>query len=193
MHPFIVCFVTLFVAVDAIGILPLFLALTEGFSKKELRTIVLQSVLTALVVGLAFLFVGQGLLSLLGITIADFMIAGGILLFVISMLDLISTEKRQGIGAAESVGAVPIGVPLMVGPAVLTTGILLIREFGVLLTSVSLSLNIAIAGFCFWFSNSIARVLGKNGSKVISKLASLLLAAFGVMMVRKGVMIYLEK
>jgi len=190
MNSFWLCFIPLFVAADAFGVLPMFIGLTEDLDAREKRLIVIQSVITALVVGLAFLFVGQWLLSVLGITIADFMIAGGTLLFVMSIHDLIVLEKKQRVGSADSLGAVPIGVPLIVGPAVLTTGILLMRQHGILITTIAMGLNIAIAGIIFWFSDAIARLLGKNGAKVISKLATLLLAAFGVMMVRKGIMQY---
>lgn len=191
MNSFWLCFIPLFVAVDAFGVLPMFIGLTEDLDARQKRLIVIQSVITALVVGLAFLFAGQWLLSVLGITIADFMIAGGTLLFVMSIHDLIVLEKRQRVGNADSLGAVPIGVPLIVGPAVLTTGILLIRQHGIVPTTIAMGLNIAIAGAIFWFSDAIAGLLGKNGAKVISKLATLLLAAFGVMMVRKGIMQYL--
>jgi multiple antibiotic resistance protein len=190
MHTFWLIFIPLFVAVDSFGVLPIFLNLTEGLERKQVHKTLLQSVITALVVGLAFLIAGDRVLALLGITIADFMIAGGVLLFVFSISDLILMDKRNSSVDNESLGAVPIGVPLIVGPAVLTTGLLLIREYGFVLTSISLAVNILIAGVAFWFSSFISRILGKTGSKVISKLANLLLAAFGVMMVRKGVMLY---
>ena len=173
------------------GVLPLFLSLTHGFEKKEVRTAIGQSILTALAVGISFLLAGNKILQLLGITIADFMIAGGILLFALSTSDLLAFEKRQRAVDTESLGAVPLGVPLIVGPAVLTTGLLLIRTHGYSLPIIALTINILIAGILFWFASSIERFLGKTGAKVVSKLANLLLAAFGVMMVRRGIMQYL--
>jgi multiple antibiotic resistance protein len=192
MNDFWLCFVPLFVAVDAIGVLPIFLGFTDGIKKARVRKIVLQSVLTASVVGLAFLFLGEAVLRALGISVADFMIAGGIVLLIISINDIISFEKKHKSVDEESMGAVPIGVPLIVGPAVLTTSILLVREYGPWVTVLSLVINILFAGVVFWFSGAINRVLGKTGAKTFSKLAHLLLAAISVMIMRKGIMIYLS-
>jgi len=187
MKDFWICFVPLFVAVDAFGVLPMFMTLTEGLGKEKRHRVLLQSVITAGVVALTFLAIGTGMLKLLGITVFDFMIAGGVLLFVISMSDIIRTEKNRGLVDAESLGAVPIGVPLITGPAVLTTSILLLNEHGLNSTAPALVVNILIAGIVFHFSEAIFCFLGKAGARTISKLASLLLAAIGVMMVRKGV------
>ena len=89
----------------------------------------------------------------------------------------------------EEVGAVPLGVPLMVGPGVLTTTILLINQYGMIPTVLATIVNIVIAGIIFWMSGSINRILGRAGIRTISKLSSLILAAIGVMMVRKGIML----
>lgn len=187
MSDFLLCFVPLFVAVDPIGILPIFISLTDGISGQPLRRIILQSVLTALLVALAFLAGGRLVLSWLGITIADFLVAGGILLFVISLSDLLSDEKRLRRADPESLGAVPLGVPLIVGPAVLTTGMLLADQYGFALTSLAVGVNILIAGAVFLGAGFLSRLLGTTGARILSKLASLLLAAIAVMMVRRGV------
>ncbi|HNQ02364.1 MAG TPA: MarC family protein, partial [Syntrophales bacterium] len=121
MEAFWLCFFPMFVAVDAVGILPLFMHLTEGVEPRAVRRVIVQSMVTALAVALAFLAVGQWVFHYLGITVADFLIAGGILLFTISLSDVIAVEKRVAQVDADSLGAVPIGVPLIVGPAVLTT------------------------------------------------------------------------
>jgi multiple antibiotic resistance protein len=191
MNNFWLCFVPLFVAVDVLGLLPLFISLTQGLERPQVRRIIFESVVTAMVVALLFLFIGKGILALLGITLADFMIAGGALLFVLSLADLITAEKRRLQIDSEGVGAVPLGVPLLVGPGVLTTTILLTGEYGFAPTITAIILNIIIAGIVFWTSESINRVLGKAGTRTISKLSSLILAAIGVMMVRKGIMLFI--
>ena len=174
---------------DAIGVLPMFMNLTEDLSFEARKKIIAQSTLIAMIVSLTFLAIGKIILSLLKITVADFMIAGGVLLFVISLNDMLAIEKKQHVVDPESLGAVPLAVPLIVGPAVLTTTILLLNEFGTLPTVTSLVVNVLIAGVIFFFADMILKVLGKAGSKTVSKLASLLLAAIAVMMVRKGVFI----
>jgi len=187
MKSFWLCFVPLFVAVDSIGILPIFMSLTEGITFRKVRRIIYQSVITAIAVALVFLLLGRGLMDLLGITIADFMVAGGILLFVISLNDVLATEKAQQHNVdAESLGAVPLGVPLIFGPAVLTTSLLLINSYGFVPTAAALVLNILLAGGFFFFSPAIFRFLGKTGAKTVSKITSLLLAAIAVMIIRRG-------
>lgn len=193
MKSFWLCFVPLFVAVDAVGLLPLFINLTEGMAKKQIRKIILQSMITALAVALIFIAVGTGIFRLLNISVADFMIAGGTLLFVISIRDILAAEKKLLEVDPESVGAVPIGVPLITGPAVLTTSLLLISQHSAVITSLAIAANILIAGIMFMIAPLINRVLGKTGSKAVSKIISLLLAAIGVMIVRKGIAMYMAE
>ncbi|GAB6269435.1 MAG: MarC family protein [Smithella sp.] len=185
------CFVPLFVAVDAIGVLPLFMNLTEGIEQSKIKNIIIQSMITALIVALAFIAVGTATLKLLGISVADFMIAGGMLLFLISVRDVLSTEKKNYAIDLESMGAVPIGVPLITGPAVLTTSMLLINEHSLFITSLAIIANILIAGAVFFMAPLINRIIGKTGSKTISKITSLLLAAIGVMIIRRGIAIFI--
>jgi multiple antibiotic resistance protein len=192
MIDFWLCFVPLFVAVDAIGALPMFMALTEGLERSKVQHIILQSIVTGIAVALIFVFFGPAGLRLIGITVGDFMVAGGILLLVISISDLLSVEKKQRHVDPESMGAVPIGVPLIVGPAVLTTLVLLVDAHGKLPTVAAVVLNIGIAGVLFWRSQSINRFLGASGAKTLSKLASLLLAAIAVMIIRKGLMVFIQ-
>ncbi len=193
MIKFWLCFVPLFVAVDALGLLPIFMGLTAGLEQSKVNRIIWQSIITATLVALIFLGIGKVILSLLSITVADFMIAGGSLLFVISLNDLLAVEKPPQSVDPESLGAVPLGVPLIVGPAVLTTTILLINEHGIIPTVSATVINIFIAGVIFRLSEPINKILGKSGTRAISKLSSLILAAIAVMMVRKGIMTYLSK
>lgn len=188
MRGFWLCFVPLFVAVDAVGVLPMFMALTEDLEPSRVRHVVWQSVVTATAVAIVFLAIGRVVFQMLGITIADFMIAGGTLLFLIAVADIVVVEKKPGPLDPESLGAVPVGVPLIVGPAVLTTMLLLVDVHGMRATMAAAGINVLLAGVVFWFATPIHRVLGKAGAKTVSKLASLLLAAIAVMIVRKGVM-----
>lgn len=189
MSEFLLCFIPLFVAVDAIGILPLFVSLTEDVEQKKLKQLLTQSVLVASLVAVLFLLVGQRLLEAVQVQVSDFMIAGGILLFSIAIVDIGSFEKKRRVEDHETIGAVPIGVPLIVGPGVLTTILLLSKQHSFVLNVTSILINILIAGVIFYFSRPIFRILGKPGAKTISKLASLLLASIAVMMIRKGIMI----
>jgi multiple antibiotic resistance protein len=138
-------------------------------------------------VALAFLAFGPALLLFLGITVPDFMIAGGLLLIVFSLSDLLRGEKEQRRPDVHSLGVVPIGVPLITGPAVLATCVLLAGLYGRLITAVALTANIVIAGIIFLMAQPITRILGQTGTKIVSKIASLLLTAIAVMLIRKGI------
>ena len=193
MRNFLLAFIPLFVAVDAVGVLPIFMGLMDGVEAPRRRKIVVQSVLTAATVAIVFTIAGPSFLRLLGISASDFMIAGGTLLFVISLNDLVSVDKARHIIDPDTVGAVPIGVPLITGPAVLTTCILLVDQHTVSVTLVAAVANVLIAGVVFWFALPISTALGSAGTKTLSKIASMLLATIGVMMVRKGVAAFLTQ
>ena len=150
-----------------------------------------QSLLTATIVAVVFVFVGKLIFSILGITVADFKIAGGLILLVLAIMDLLkeSTEWRVG---KETMGIVPIGVPLIVGPAVLTTVIMFTDIHGLVPTLVSLLLNLAIVGILFYNVDKIISFIGKGGAKAVSKVVSLLLAAIAVMMIRQGLQSFIK-
>jgi len=184
MKTFMMAFVPIFVAVDAIGIVPIFLNLTEGLDRLQRRRIVLQSFVTALGVAVGFVFLGKAVFGLMGVTVYDFMVAGGVLLFAISTVDLIIGMKfaRQ----VASLGAVPIGTPLIVGPAVLTTSLMLVDVYGLWETLVSVLVNVALACVVLMGADWIEKALGRSGSRALSKVAGLILAAIAIMMIRRG-------
>jgi multiple antibiotic resistance protein len=187
-HSFVLAFVPLFFAVDAIGILPLFVGLTEELDPRERKKVVAQSLITALGVAIGFIAFGQTVFRYLGITVQDFMVAGGLLLLLISVGDLLSGDKlARKVGVA--IGAVPIGMPLIVGPAVLTTALMLVDSLGWIPTVTAIVLNVGIAGAVLMSSTALMRLLGPSGSRVVSKVASLILAAIAVMMMRRGLTI----
>lgn len=182
---FWLAFIPIFVAVDAIGILPIFVGLTRQFNKKKKYAIIVQSVITALCLAIVFVFLGKEIFKLLNITIGDFMIAGGLVLFCIAIIDIVNPGRQRKVPASE-VGAVPLGTPLISGPAVLTTSLLVAGEYGLVIASLSILLNVVLAGVIFYSSNYIIEVLGERGTKALSKIMHLLLAAIAVMLIRKG-------
>ena len=186
----LLAFIPIFVAVDPVGLLPLFVSLTHDIKKKQRDRIVVQSLITAFSLGIVFIIVGKGIFRFLGITVGDFMIAGGSILFCIAILDLIKVKKEQRI-PPEDLGAVPIGTPLIVGPAVLTTSLILVDQYGMQLVIISFVLNILLVGIMFYFSDGLMKFLGRGGSRALSKVIAVLLAAIGIMMIRKGIISFL--
>ncbi len=186
MDKFLLSFIPIFVAMDAIGILPMFIGFTEHLKKRERQRTIIQSIITAFVIGIVFLFLGRWIFKILGVQVSDFKIAGGAVLLAISLRDILSHEKTRKL-PSDTMGAVPIGTPLVVGPAVLTTIIILLDVYGPYMTVLSFVINLMITWLTFYYAANISRFLGKTGSKAFSKIASLLLAAIAVMMMRKGV------
>jgi multiple antibiotic resistance protein len=178
-------FVPLFVAFDVIGILPIYVSLTLEMSQSERKRVVRQSTLTGFLVGIGFLGAGKWVFGLLEISVSDFRIAGGILLFIISVIDLIFAERSRTF-PKETIGVVPIGIPLIVGPAVLTLLLILVETYGILSTILCLILNLFVVWFVFTYSHRIMRLLKEGGAKGIAKVFSLLLAAFAMTMIRMG-------
>ena len=190
LQEFGLTFVPLFVAMDAIGVLPILLPLTQDMKAKERRRVVRLAVITALVLGLGFVVIGKGIFLFLGIEVSDFLVAGGLILFLLAAKDLITgkmMEAQASVGA-DMLGVVPIGTPLVVGPAVLTTLLILIDQYSIIIVLVSFILNLAIAWLLFAQANRVVAFLGQGGVRATSKIVSLFLAAIAIKMIRQGVL-----
>lgn len=188
---FLRTFIPIFVAIDIFAVLGVFLTLTEGMSKAQRGSVIRKSVITAFFTGTTFLFIGKAIFSLLGITVDDFKIAGGILLLVIAVSEIIKHKERRD--HSPVTGVVPIGVPLIVGPAVLTTLLMLVEQFGILVTVFSFVVNLLIVWLCFIWAGRIVKFFGREGILAFSKVMALLLGAIAVMMIRIGIFNLLHK
>jgi len=146
----------------------------------------MQSIVTAFILSTVFLLVGKTVFKLLGITVADFQIAGGALLFIFAMVDLVGGDKPER-EPPSHVGVVPIGTPIIVGPAVLTVLIMMVDLYGVWPTMASLLINLGIVTIGLLNAEKVLSLLGEGGTKAVAKVIVLLLAAIGVMMIRRGI------
>jgi multiple antibiotic resistance protein len=187
-EPFLLAFIPIFVAVDAIGNIPLFISLVEGVNKKQRQKIVVDSITTATVMAVSFMLIGKAVLRFIGITIADFQIAGGALLFIISVRLLLPGAKKVLVtdDHDKNVGVFPLGTPLITGPAVLTTTLMMLDNFGFAATFVSLVVNMIIAWVTLVKADLIIKLMGASGTRAFSKIMYILLAAIAVMMIRRG-------
>jgi multiple antibiotic resistance protein len=187
LSTFLHAFVPLFVAVDAIGVAPVYFAMTRGLGAAQRRRVLAASLLVASAVSIAFALLGKGIFVFLAITVADFQIAGGLILVALAGLDLLTVEPR-GLGLAQGtdMGVVPLGVPLVAGPAVITSTIVLVDLYGVVTTVSALLANMAVCWFVLANVSRLERVIGSTGARALSKIMSLLLAAIGVRLVRQG-------
>ncbi|MGQ0793462.1 MAG: MarC family protein [Deltaproteobacteria bacterium] len=183
----VLSFIPLFVAIDPIGVAPMYLSLTKKLSPVERNKIARDSIFTAAAIGVIFVFGGKFIFAILGITFADFAIAGGLLLFTFSILDLLREENIDSHPGA-SLGVFPIGTPLIAGPAVLTTLIILVDAQGFIPTLTAFGLNLVVLRVMLYKAPAILSVLGESGARAFAKVMSILLAAIAIMLVRRGVL-----
>jgi multiple antibiotic resistance protein len=179
-------FIPIFVAIDVFGVLPIFLSMTHTLTAARRKRIVSESITVAILVCLLFIGLGEGIFTIIGITSNDFKIAGGLVLLIFAVLELIGTDHSHR-KVPHTVGVVPIGVPLIAGPALLTTLLVLVDHYGVLATILSLLLNLLIVWLAFKNGVHLVRFLGEAGIVAISKIIALLLAAIAIMMIRLGI------
>lgn len=192
LHPFLLSLIPIMVALDAPGTLPIYVGMTEGVKKHERKKIVRQSIFTAFFITIGFAFLGRIVFVALGITVEDFMIAGGIVLLIIAVIEVVRAgEKRYPV--SPTFGVVPLGTPLIAGPATLTTTLVLVGSYGYPPVILSLVVNIVLAWIIFAQADRIIRIIGIQGSQAFAKVAALLLAAIAVKMVRSGVYVLIGR
>ena len=187
-------FVPIFVAMDAIGVLPIMLPMTAEMNANARNKVIRYAIITAFGLGLGFVIIGKGIFVFMGIELADFLVGGGMILFILAAKEMITgkmvDDKESG---SEMVGVVPLGTPLIVGPAVLTTLLILIDQYSIIIVIVSFILNIGIAWVLLAQAHRVVNFLGKGGIKAISKIVGLLLAAIAVKMIREGIIAILGR
>lgn len=193
----LLAFIPILVAMDAVGTLPILLGLSENMEPRERIRMVRYAMFTALGLGLGFIALGKVVFWLMGIEVYDFLVAGGLILFILATRELLIERRAEQVPADGGlIGVVPLGTPLIVGPAVLTTLLLLIDRYegalGIVAVIIAFIVNLAIAWLIFAQGNRIARFLGRSGLRAASKIAMLLLAAIAVTMIREGVTQILE-
>ena len=188
LRSFSLTFIPLFIVIDALGTLPFVISLSENMSTNERRKMIHIASITAVGLGLVFLFLGQFILNVLDISVGSFAIAGGIILLVLSIKYMTTGRMVEAI-KEEMVAVVPIGTPLTAGPATITTLLLLAGSFPLYLVSLSYILNILIAWGIFLLGNKIVSFMGKGGLTAASSIFNLLLAAIAVSMIIRGLSI----
>ena len=182
---FVLTFLPLFIVVDALGNVPIILSLSEGMSRKQRNDIINIGVATATVVGLVFLFFGRWLLNVMGISQGAFTIAGGLILLVFS-LRYLTAGRWMDIIKEEMIAVVPIGTPLIVGPATITTLLLLVNDYPLYIILIALGANLILSWIAFMMASRISGFLGKGGLKAVSQIFNLLLVAIAVNMIIRG-------
>lgn len=183
---FLECFIPLFVTMDPIGLAAIFLALGRDVPVDKRRRIATQATWTGGIVALFFLFLGRSIFIAIGIGQGDFEIAGGLILFILASRELIQSPSQDKISLPDDFGVVPLGMPLIAGPATITTLLVISQTVGIVMTLVALAANLALVALAFSESERLERMVGQTGLRAVSKIIALLLAAIAVHIVRSG-------
>lgn len=185
MEQFLLAFIPLFVAMDVVGLVPVYLSMASNVPAEERNVVVVQAVSTAFLVGVGFFFLGRLLFTALNITEADFQIAGGLILLAVAGQDLLASDSRNQF-ASRDFGVVPLGMPLIAGPGMLTSVLTLGDTLGTVITLSALVLNLAIIWVALRFADALSRKIGATTMRAISRFVALLLAAIAVNLIRRG-------
>ena len=178
--------IALFVVIDPIGTVPLFIALTERMKKEERKAVSKVAVITAGILLIVFAVAGTQILSIFGITIFSFMIAGGVLLFIVSIELLTYGAWRFGGTVSDESGVVPLAFPLLAGPGAITSVIISFQDAGLVVTILSIAIVIGVTYIVLLLVNPIYRVLGRRGSMIITRVSAVLVAAIAVQYIVQG-------
>lgn len=185
LEKFLLAFIPVFVAIDPIGLVAIFMGLgTTGPPENRQRQAFL-GILTGLCVAAGFIFLGKIVFAALGITVADFQVGGGLILLCLAVRELVGFGSQDR-GGGEEFGVVPLGMPLIAGPALLTALLILVDSVGLVFTLISLLVNLGIVALALCNAERFSRWMGKQGLRGVSKIIALLLAAIAISLIRRG-------
>jgi MarC family membrane protein len=184
-------FVTLFVIMDPIGTIPIFLSLTRGRSRATVKRAAWQAVAVSFAVIVAFAFFGRQILDYLGISLPALQCAGGLLLLLVALELLTGKEEAPSASSDVNVALVPLGTPLLAGPGAIVATIVFVKRVDDVGSGVALALGIVLVHVVLWlfmrFSIVIIRVIKDSGVTLVTRIAGLLLSAIAVQLVADGI------
>jgi len=185
IEKFLLAFIPIFVAIDPIGLIALFMGLGTSASSEDRQHQAFLGIFTALLVAVGFIFLGKAIFAAVGITVADFQVAGGLILLVLAVRELVGFGPQDRTSGDEF-GIVPLGMPLIAGPALLTALLILIDSVGLIYTLLSLLVNLGLVAIALCNADRFTRWMGKQGLRGVSKIIALLLAAIAISLIRRG-------
>lgn len=184
-------FVTLFVIMDPVGTVPIFLSLTSGRSAATARKAAWQAVAVSFFVITCFAFFGQQILSYLHISLPALQAAGGLLLLLVALELLTGKEDAMATSTGGNVALVPLGTPLLAGPGAIVATMLFVEDVDDSATFLAVGLGIVGVHLCLWaamrFSLPILRLIRESGVLLVTRIAGLLLSAIAVQLVADAV------
>ena len=187
MQGIIEAFIALFVIMDPVGNLPLFISLTKGMPIKEIKRNADSAVFVAGVLLFVFLFLGIRIFDFFGVNLNSFQIGGGIILLIMGVMYVFGASLKF-VKSHGSDLSVPIGTPLLTGPGVITTTIILVKENGTFVAVIAALLTLLATWLILLNSVKLYKILGAHWIDVISRINGIILAAIAVEFITKGIL-----
>ncbi len=186
MEDILRAFLSLFIIMDAFGVLPVFISITKNYPAQYKKKCANQAIYVAGLVLLVFLFFGMAILDFFGINFGSFKVAGGIILLILGIKIVLGLNFREETASKYQLAVVPLATPLITGPGVITTVIILAGTYGYFITTLVSLLNLFLTWLILHNAERFFKLLGRQGSDVLSRIMGLLLTALGVQFIRIG-------
>lgn len=183
--------VSLFLILNPFASLPMFISVTQGCDEKTIRSYANNAIFVAALLLLVFLFIGEDLMSLLGVTMDTFRVAGGIIFFLMAIELVFGLKLSKQAGAKGAPWAI-IASPVLTGPGVITASILLSSQHGLLLAAIASIIALFLTWLILRFSSAILRVVGEQAIGICTKIFGLFVAAMGVQSIFSGTLHWFE-
>ncbi|HEY3266837.1 MAG TPA: MarC family protein [Armatimonadota bacterium] len=177
----------LFIILDPVGLLPVVAALTTGMERNARQRMLYTSAFVAWGLLLVLTFTAKAVFKLYAIQMADFKIAGGVILFLVALHTIDQRHWDEGFSGRDA-GIVPIACPLLIGPGAIAISLITLDQYGFPITALSVTVAFLLIFLIFRFTESLFRLLGETGAGVVARLAGMLLAAIAVQFIRVGML-----
>ncbi len=180
-------FFAVFGVMDPVGNVPVFLALTGNMSEAQKRQVALRAVARAGVLLLVFVLAGSAILSLFQVSLESFRLAGGLIMVLIGLqIPFNISVQKEPSGSSDDISVVPLATPLIAGPGMLATAVVLAKEYGYLITLLALAANLSLELWLFTKAGWILKWLGKEGTLAFAKIMGLILVTIGIEFIRSA-------
>ncbi len=184
MSPILQVILAVFGVMDPVGNVPVFLALTDAMPKEKQRQIATSAILRAACILVIFVFFGRAVLDAFHISLESFRIAGGIILTLLGLQIVFDISLHRGLEAEQDISIVPLATPLIAGPGMITSAVILAREYGTVATLVGIAANLLLSKLLFHYAHLVVKLLGRKGTMAFAKVMGLIVTAIGVEFIR---------
>lgn len=188
LSPILKSFIALFVIINPIGNLTIFIGLAKGLDAKKRTDIVNRSMWIASVLLVFFILVGSSVFRLFNIGMDSFMIGGGILLLLIAIIYVLDIHTNKDPNIENDIAAVPMATPFLIGPGTITSAVLLVSQYGILLPLIGAAGALVAVWLILRFSNQLYKFMGPHWASILSRVMGLFVAAIAIEFIKGGVL-----